>query len=65
MKSQIVTFLIQCPDQKGLVAKITNFFFEKGDFPVPENIKNMERMTVVKKIECFTLDLLRFKNHTM
>lgn len=30
MKSQIVTFLIQCPDQKGLVAKITNFFFEKG-----------------------------------
>lgn len=30
MKSQVVTFLIQCPDQKGLVAKITNFFFEKG-----------------------------------
>lgn len=30
MKSQIVTFLIQCPDQKGLVAKITNFFYEKG-----------------------------------
>ncbi len=30
MKSQIVTFLIKCPDQKGLVAKITNFFFEKG-----------------------------------
>lgn len=30
MKSQIVTFLIQCPDQKGLVAKITSFFFEKG-----------------------------------
>lgn len=30
MKSQIVTFLIQCKDQKGLVAKITNFFFLKG-----------------------------------
>ncbi|PQJ82932.1 formyltetrahydrofolate deformylase [Polaribacter glomeratus] len=30
MKSQVVTFLIKCPDQKGLVAKITNFFFEKG-----------------------------------
>ncbi|WP_438973037.1 formyltetrahydrofolate deformylase [Polaribacter sp.] len=30
MKSQVVTFLIQCPDQKGLVAKITSFFFEKG-----------------------------------
>lgn len=30
MKSQIVTFLINCPDQKGLVAKITNFFYEKG-----------------------------------
>jgi formyltetrahydrofolate deformylase len=30
MKSQIVTFLIQCPDQKGLVAKITNFFYNKG-----------------------------------
>ena len=30
MKSQVVTFLIQCPDQKGLVAKITNFFYEKG-----------------------------------
>jgi formyltetrahydrofolate deformylase len=30
MTSQIVTFLIKCPDQKGLVAKITNFFFEKG-----------------------------------
>jgi formyltetrahydrofolate deformylase len=30
MKSQVVTFLIQCPDQKGLVAKITSFFYEKG-----------------------------------
>lgn len=30
MKSQIVTFLIKCPDQKGLVAKITSFFFDKG-----------------------------------
>ena len=30
-----------------------------------ENIKNMERMIDVKKIACFTLDLLRFKNNTM
>lgn len=30
MKSQIVTFLIKCPDQKGLVAKITSFFYDKG-----------------------------------
>jgi len=30
MKSQIVTFLINCPDNKGLVAKITNFFYEEG-----------------------------------
>jgi formyltetrahydrofolate deformylase len=30
MKSQIVTFLIKCQDQKGLVAKITSFFYEKG-----------------------------------
>jgi len=30
MKSQIVTFLIKCPDQKGLMAKITNFFYERG-----------------------------------
>ena len=30
MKSQIVTFLIKCPDQKGLVAKITNFFYQEG-----------------------------------
>jgi len=30
MKSQVVTFIIKCPDQKGLVAKITNFFYEKG-----------------------------------
>ena len=30
MKSQIVTFLIKCTDQKGLVAKITSFFYEKG-----------------------------------
>ncbi|WP_299675490.1 formyltetrahydrofolate deformylase [uncultured Tenacibaculum sp.] len=30
MKSQIVTFLIKCPDQKGLVAKFTSFFYEEG-----------------------------------
>ncbi len=30
MKSQVVTFLIKCPDQKGLVAKFTSFFYEEG-----------------------------------
>ncbi|CAL2074653.1 Formyltetrahydrofolate deformylase [Tenacibaculum sp. 190524A05c] len=30
MQSQIVTFLIKCPDQKGLVAKFTSFFYEEG-----------------------------------
>ena len=30
MKPQIVTFLINCPDNKGLVAKITNFFYNEG-----------------------------------
>lgn len=30
MKSQIVTFLIKCPDQKGLVSKITSFFYKEG-----------------------------------
>ncbi|WP_298764987.1 formyltetrahydrofolate deformylase [uncultured Polaribacter sp.] len=30
MKSQIVTFLIKCPDQKGVLAKVSNFFFDKG-----------------------------------
>jgi formyltetrahydrofolate deformylase len=30
MKPQIVVFLIKCLDQKGLVAKITSFFYEKG-----------------------------------
>ena len=29
MKSQIITFLIKCPDQKGLLAKITSFFYER------------------------------------
>jgi formyltetrahydrofolate deformylase len=30
MQSQLVTFLIKCPDQKGLVAKFTTFFYEQG-----------------------------------
>ena len=30
MKPQVVSFLIKCPDQKGLVAKITTFFYENG-----------------------------------
>ncbi|MGI9531343.1 formyltetrahydrofolate deformylase [Lutimonas sp.] len=30
MKNQKITVLIQCEDQKGLVAKITGFFFKQG-----------------------------------
>jgi len=30
MKNQKITVLIKCEDQKGLVAKITNFFFNHG-----------------------------------
>lgn len=30
MKSQKITFLIKCSDRKGLVAKITSFFYEEG-----------------------------------
>lgn len=30
MKPQIVTFLIKCPDQKGIIATLTNFFFQEG-----------------------------------
>lgn len=30
MKSQRIIFLINCQDKKGLVAKITNFFYQEG-----------------------------------
>ncbi len=30
MKPQIVTFLIKCPDQKGIIAKLTSFFYVEG-----------------------------------
>jgi len=30
MKPQIVTFLIKCPDQKGIIAKLTEFFYGQG-----------------------------------
>lgn len=30
MKPQIVTFLIKCPDQKGIIAKLTQFFYGQG-----------------------------------
>ncbi len=29
-KTPSIVFLIQCPDQKGLVAAVSNFFFERG-----------------------------------
>ena len=30
MNPQIVTFLIKCPDQKGIIAKLTSFFYIEG-----------------------------------
>lgn len=30
MNPQIVTFLIKCPDQKGIIAKLTGFFYQEG-----------------------------------
>lgn len=30
MKPQVVTFLIKCPDQKGIIAKLTHFFYQEG-----------------------------------
>lgn len=30
MKSQFITLLLDCPDQKGLVARTTSFFYERG-----------------------------------
>ena len=30
MKPQIITFLIKCPDQKGIVSKLTHFFYQEG-----------------------------------
>jgi len=30
MKPQIVTFLIKCPDQKGIISKLTHFFYQEG-----------------------------------
>ncbi|MET2983719.1 formyltetrahydrofolate deformylase [Aureibaculum conchae] len=30
MNPQIITFLIKCPDQKGIISKLTSFFFDEG-----------------------------------
>ncbi len=30
MKPQIITFLIKCPDQKGIISKLTSFFYKEG-----------------------------------
>lgn len=30
MNPQIITFLIKCPDQKGIIAKLTSFFYIEG-----------------------------------
>lgn len=29
MNPQTITFLIKCPDQKGIIAKLTSFFYEE------------------------------------
>ncbi|MFK7755564.1 MAG: formyltetrahydrofolate deformylase [Flavobacteriales bacterium] len=30
MENQIITFLIKCDDQKGIIAKLTQFFYQEG-----------------------------------
>ncbi len=30
MNPQVVAFLIKCPDQKGIIATLTGFFYKEG-----------------------------------
>ncbi|HSE40288.1 MAG TPA: formyltetrahydrofolate deformylase, partial [Acidobacteriota bacterium] len=48
MKSQSIVFLIDCPDQKGLVARISNFFYQR-DF----NILHCQQYSNVKENRYF------------
>jgi len=43
MKTESIIFLIDCPDQKGLVARISGFFYERGF-----NILNCQQYTDLK-----------------
>lgn len=48
MKPKAVTFLIDCPDQKGLVSRISTFFYERGF-----NILHCQQYTDVKQNHYF------------
>jgi formyltetrahydrofolate deformylase len=48
MKLHSIVFLIDCPDQKGLVSRISTFFFERGF-----NILHCEQYTNVKENQYF------------
>jgi formyltetrahydrofolate deformylase len=48
MKLQSIVFLIDCPDQKGLVSRISTFFYERGF-----NILHCEQYTNVKENQYF------------
>jgi formyltetrahydrofolate deformylase len=48
MKPQIVTFLIKCPDQKGIIAKLTHFFYSEGF-----NIISSQQYTNTKSAKFF------------
>ena len=48
MKLNTIVFLIDCPDQKGLVSRISTFFFERGF-----NILHCEQYTNVKENQYF------------
>ncbi|MCI0443477.1 formyltetrahydrofolate deformylase [bacterium] len=48
MKLHSIVFLIDCPDQKGLVSRISTFFYERGF-----NILHCEQYTNVKENQYF------------
>jgi formyltetrahydrofolate deformylase len=48
MKLNSIVFLIDCPDQKGLVSRISTFFYERGF-----NILHCEQYTNVKENQYF------------
>jgi formyltetrahydrofolate deformylase len=48
MKLNSIVFLIDCPDQKGLVSRISTFFYERGF-----NILHCEQYTNVKQNQYF------------
>lgn len=66
MNAQVVTFLIQCPDQKGLVAKITSFFYQK-DFNIlscqqyVNALENTYFMRIRLKTEATTISKLNLE----